>query len=619
MAETDIRTLVSITTDDKGVDAARKALKSVVKEQQELTDAFKHGEKDAKQFNDEMAKLQKQEKGLEKAIDKATGEITDQNKAMKAAAKEAAALAREQERLARIEARKPKAGSAEALRQIGRDIRGLPSVRVPGIGIGTDTFGRAAEVMGRLGVTVKELAFAAGATTVAIGAVALAFKVFIADTAKIQSDMINAIVEARRNVGQDIASGLTSEEAKTRLEEINRLRAEEQKLLADTSSELENAKHSLATAWGNDAGEGSAIDPVSNFLAGLLPQTQALQSQVDESKSAIEGFNTEQQALEQALKDGALAANDAAAAEAKLAAERLAQLFTDAQQAGELATLKERVRDLTQEQIDDELKALHLRETGLKAEIAALEASGNTSEEVAKKLAALKDTLGSLADQAAVLKKARPSARSEAAEKAAKEAEKEREKAAREAEKAAAKEQREAEKQQKDRENTAKKAADEQQKFEDEMQKLRDKVNEDRIKQEIDHQREMQDIVRDFGDKRVDALEEQNFLALDKLNTEEARANRDQIIDNKRANEDITRNAETEQRHLLDEVKRASNQRLQVEAQALQQSYNNVKKWAGGITTLTADMARYFQSRLDAKYQINDPSRRQTSTQPRSR
>jgi hypothetical protein len=448
---------------------------------------------------------------------------------MKAAAVEARKLAAEEERLAKAQAKKPKAGSAEALQQLGRDIRGLPSVQVPGVGIGTDTFGRASEVAGRLGVSMGQLAVGAGVAAVAVGAVAIAFKL-AADAAEKQAKVLTAVIDANQKVGEDVAQGLTSEDAKKRLEEISRLRDEATKDLDRNQAALASAQKQFAEFAGGVGYEG---DVLTDSMLALAPQTRDLNAQITEGTSAVAAFNTEENALNQALEDGSIAANDAAQAEADLAAARTASVLTEAAQAGDLASLKERVTELTKEQIDAELEALDRRKIGAEAELASLEASGDTSEEVAKKIAQLKEQIGFLGEQAQVLNTAKPGAKSSEAIKAAEKAQKDSERAAEKSAKDA----------QKRMEDTAKaqqaysdKIADAGTAFRDAIAdinttlkdnltdnatKLQDDLNEgaiefnqDQLKEERAYQRDLAQIKRDSARAELDATRARDFAAL---------------------------------------------------------------------------------------------------------
>lgn len=157
--------------------------------------------------------------------------------------------------------------------------------------------------------------------------------------------------------------------------------------------------------------------------------------------------------------------------------------------------------------------------------------------------------------------------------------------------------------------------------LEEDIQKARADVAIRRVEQRIDHEERLFDIARQFQDSRADALEEQNFLALEQLNTEEARAKRDQLTDNERANREITRDAQRSYQDLQRQQAQYHQQRSQIESQGLTNSLNNVQQWATGLQRITADVARQLQSRRDNR-RTQDSQFREVAVignQPRSR
>lgn len=553
-----IRIGISVVSEGAGVSKTQKDLADVRKRIAELKNEFKSGAKDVNAFEKELKDLEAQAKKLDKALDAVgekrridldSGELVDVTK---------------------------KSG-AEGLRTLGRDIRGLPSVQVPGLGIGTDTFGRAAEVLGRIGVGFKELAIGGGLAIGAVAALAIAIKV-LGDSAKEQARVLGAVADANQKAGEDIAQGLTSDQARQRLEEIARLREEEAKNLDRNQGALQTAQDDFAKFFYN---VNSGSDALSNAVLGLSPQAQELQSQITEGTAAIEAFNTEENALNAALEDGALAANDAAAAHRELTQ----QLLTDASQTGEIASLKERAKGLTQEQIDTELEALERRRVGVEAELAALEASGNTSEEVAQKIAQLKDQLGFLGEQSDVLKNARRTARSSEAEKAREKAEKERERAQEKAAKDAQKRAEDAAKAQQDYNDKLRDATqnfrdaiddinqglkddliDNQRQFEDDLNEQTLEFHQDQLKEDRTFRRELAQISRDAEREERDAVRVRDFAAAAAARERAAEA----IDDRKRA--EAEENAEQldefqQQRVALGRERDIANRESRIDAQ----------------------------------------------------
>jgi hypothetical protein len=356
---------------------------------------------------------------------------------------------------------------------------------------------------------------------------------------------------------------------------------------------------------------------LGGVMKAISPQEEELANSIKELEASTSGSATSIELLQQALDDGSLAAADAKIAEEELAAQRTAAILEEAAQAGELASLKARVGDLTQEQIDSELEALKIREAGLKAEIAALQASGDTSAEVAQKIASLTSALGFLGEQSSVLKNARPSAKSEASEKAAEDAKRERESAARESERASSERKRAGDQQREQAKKAQDDALRQQQQFEQAVNKAREDAHNKRLDQEINNARAIEDIIRDFGDQRSDALSEQNFLALAQLNKEEKRAGRDQSIENKRAKEDIAREAQRANNDLLKQQQQYQQQRGKIETQGYNASIRNVQAWSSAIQKITISTTKLISNRTSLSGGTSKTSSGLIATAPR--
>lgn len=330
------------------------------------------------------------------------------------------------------EAQNPSGGGqgGNLLQRLGAQGRNLPSVQIPGAGIGTDAISNLTRLTGALGeaagvTTLMSNATAAltpilGATAAGVagviavagplvlivGALGLAIKAF-SDQAAAESKAINAIVDAQRAVAQQIAEGLGTDDAKKQLDELNAKRKAEADLLAK-NQQIYNE---------NIENQGA--------LTGVLKATsgaeQALSDQIQKSKDLIEGYDTSTQALTQALDDGTLAANDAAEAEKKLAEERTKAVLSEADAAGKELAAQQKALNATEEQNKKRLEAIDDEKAVIQAQIDVLTESGDTSEEVAKKIAALNGQLGSLGKESEfITKTALDVARANDAEKKAK-------------------------------------------------------------------------------------------------------------------------------------------------------------------------------------------------------
>lgn len=305
--------------------------------------------------------------------------------------------------------------------------------------------------------------------------------------------------------------------------------------------------------------ENNAIEDLFNASRVLTGGTRKqLNEDITAADNAVRSAEASLEAFEHTVDDTELAANDAAAAEKALAEARTAGLLNEAAQAGELEALRLRAVDLTQEQIDAELKALEIREASIKAELATLESSGDTSEEVAGKIAQLREQLGFLGEQADVLNAAKPKAKSEAAEKAAEKAKQEREKQAadaqREQEKAAQESQRAADEARRAQEGytTAVKNAkqgfkdaaadigtrlkdtlvDNNEKLLDTLSEQTIKFNEGELVEDATFHRDLAKIRRDAERSEKDAVRQRDFAAL-----RDVREDRDAALEERRDTE----------------------------------------------------------------------------------
>jgi hypothetical protein len=283
---------------------------------------------------------------------------------------------------------------------------------------------------------------------------------------------------------------------------------------------------------------------------------EALANQITETNKAITEQQAEIDALSGALENGALAANDAAEAEAALAKERSAALLSEAQQAGELAQLRDRVSTMTAEQIATETDAVERRRLGIEAELAVLSASGDTSEEVTKKIAQLRGQLGFLGEQAQVLSTATPKVSTAETEKAAKEAEKAIADAAR-AQQSYSDKVRDAGKRYRDaiadiNTDLRDKQQDNQRKYQDDILSGEIDFRNEQLQEQREYERDLAQIKRDAAKEELDATRARDFAAL-----RDARENGAEAI-NERRTEEADANAEEaiEYRQHLDELSR---------------------------------------------------------------
>lgn len=393
---------LGVDVDEASLNRAKKRLQDIEQAQTDLRNAFLRGEKDADGFAKELANLEKEAKSLNKALDalEQPREIDVKTDKFDRTSKDVSLAGDAESGLRTIGGGIGAFGGSGAESAIGKGaelfatIEAVPRIKEAFAGM-PQTINAAGAALGTSGAGFIG---ALGITAIAVGAVALAFKKF-SDDAKKQADELNAVVDARRGVAQDVAGGLGSDEANTRIEEINRQREAEAALLADLKQ-----KYDENIASQNALAEG---------VLRLTPQEQALADQIKTSEAAIQGYNAEQQSLQTALESGALAANDAANAERELAAERTQGILSEAAQAGELEATKLRLADATQEQINAELQGLEVRKAALEAELAALQANSDGSEEVQNRIKQLTESIGFLGEQTDALNQLRSSAKTD--------------------------------------------------------------------------------------------------------------------------------------------------------------------------------------------------------------
>lgn len=155
---------------------------------------------------------------------------------------------------------------------------------------------------------VVPLVASLGAVGVALGAVALAFDAFQRQ-AQEGADQLKRTIEARIAIDREIASGLSTEDARKRLEELQRLRA------ADAANlELLTSKYRQF--------EQIAGPVIGTIAKAISPEEETLATSIDNLRNQIKDTDAEIISLERALNAGATTANDTAAEEQKLADAR---------------------------------------------------------------------------------------------------------------------------------------------------------------------------------------------------------------------------------------------------------------------------------------------------------
>ena len=299
------------------------------------------------------------------------------------------------------------------LQRLGAQGRNLPSVQIPGAGIGTDAISNLTRLTGALGEAAgasKAMSAATafltpimGATAasiggviavagpvalafVAIGAAATAFGNQVAAEAK----AINTIVESQRSLSERIAEGLTSEQVTQELDVLNKKRKEEADLLFKTQQVYDETINS-----------NKSVAHIVKLTSGA---EEELNTQILKGTELVKTYDADIANLTKAQQDGSFAANDAAEAEKKLADERTKAVLSSADAAAKSLQAEQKALASTEEQNNARLAAIENEEDVVQKQIDVLTASGDTSEAVTEKIAALTSQLGLLGDETSFIK-----------------------------------------------------------------------------------------------------------------------------------------------------------------------------------------------------------------------
>lgn len=270
-----------------------------------------------------------------------------------------------------------KGGGQGSLGSIGSQIRGLPSIQIAG-GITTDAVGNilrvSDKVFNKMGGDITKLGAAAGVTGLAVVAIALAMEQFnrIIDEAK--AKLAGAI--SAQNAYYEALASKTTEQVTQELATLNRRRATLEAQAAEAQAALDSAWKQAVAQFG-DAGARAV------FASGAFGD---LQEQVDSTKKALEDNVQTSTRYRQGLEQNVFAANDAAAAEERLAKARTDANIAAAKEAGDNIRQFAKSMELTSEQAVDRIKELDVENQAIRASIASLRASGDTSEQATRAL-----------------------------------------------------------------------------------------------------------------------------------------------------------------------------------------------------------------------------------------
>ncbi len=354
----------------RSTDTASDAMKDLVRQYKEAVDAERELRDEVERVNDkygERRKLIEADKNFDR-VSKDVGLFGDQETAIRGIGGAAGAF-----------------GSADVERnlslvaEIPQLAEAIPRLKVAFDGIVPSAV-QAIEALGPTGIALTALA-----------AVGLAI---VADLSRAQNEAaerLGVFVDTYRDLNQELAAGTISSEEATRKIEDNAKALAAEKQLRDELQKAYDIQFNSQKDLGLSAKLTSAAE-------------EELFQQLEKSRKKIDEYEANIKLLTDAVEDGTITASQAAEAERLLAQERSSQLLDEAQLTGELEALRLRAQDLTREQIDSELEALDRRRQAIEAELEVLVSSGDTSEEVSKKIEQLNEQLGVLGEQSDVLK-----------------------------------------------------------------------------------------------------------------------------------------------------------------------------------------------------------------------
>lgn len=165
-------------------------------------------------------------------------------------------------------------------------------------GLGASLVGTLTPALGAAGAGMAVFAAAALPIAAILGAAALAIKAY-GDAAQEQANQFNDMIDAQRSLDDRIAEGLSTEAAEAEAASIEKRK----QLELDRLAELEAAYASFEAQAGSVAGTLAKI---------VDAREEALVEQINKSKEALSGYDSEINALTDAIKDGKTTASETA-------------------------------------------------------------------------------------------------------------------------------------------------------------------------------------------------------------------------------------------------------------------------------------------------------------------
>ena len=388
--ERGIDLLLKVKTDQQLLDASKKALKDF---QKEFGEAAKNSEQLAQVERDLARDVIKQEQ----AVKASTRAFKDFNAAEIANAKSVKALDKEV-KAASVSLEKYRAAKAAAantpisdptarelagnfgrqrispfLAQAGVTIRNQPAIATP-LGVSTDAIAKLTALFGNLPPVALPV----------IGVLAALGAGFIALESSLQGSKkaLDAATLANKAYYELIAEGAGSDEARKRVEELNRT--------------MEAQREELATIENAFRGSVDSANPLISTLARLSSTDDELTKRADELRNSLRNNEAEVTRLNGALEAGAFAENDYAAAIERANKARAEGLVAGADQA--ISEFERIFKEgaLSPSQIAERISAITTETMAIQRGIDVLKQSGDTSDEVAAKILEYELRLNSL-------------------------------------------------------------------------------------------------------------------------------------------------------------------------------------------------------------------------------
>lgn len=457
------------------------------------------------------------------------------------------------------------AGSGDTLGSIGKlesvtsGLTGLSGVA------GLAPVGEAAGLIDAAGAAFSTMNPVVLATGAVLAGATAAFTLLNAQ-AKESIAEYNAQVDAQRELATAIGGGLTTKDAAEQVKQWNAELERQTGLLEQRAAEQEKFDTTL----------GKVAD-----FTGLFGQIEAVNEQYTNQQQTVADLQAKIGQYNAALGDGSFATNDARAAEEELTQERekaaaaAAQAaIQDAATAGELARVREESKSLYAEDIASRIAAGQLRKTQLEAELAALKATGDTSELVTNKIESLQKALGNLGEETRILKAAASQAPSREAEKAAEKAQQAVSQRAGSGGGA----------------DTAQRQLDLQRATQNRLADLQTQFYREEEKAQIDYYDKLDDIREKAQLEEGKAIEQRDFLRVAdtrdtakqearELSREQERAHRDRLRELQYANNDVM----LEQRRQLNELQNATRREVGIKKQGMTNTLNLTIDWVKAL------------------------------------